>query len=183
MYHFSVLFSIDSLSNKSSWNIHYSLAISTTSFSCLFLFLFRSYFSLLSISIEGKEALRNINKKMGLGFDDWDLEFYTKMFTEQLMRNPTDVECFDLGKNCLFWENSYSYSCWCLCVGVGACAISMLTPLSLFLDLPVSMSVYLFISLYTCQFGCPSVSLPVCLSVLMSACLSFCLFACLVAFV
>ena len=39
---------------------------------------------------------------MGLGFDDWDLEFYTKMFTEQLMRNPTDVECFDLGKNCLF---------------------------------------------------------------------------------
>ena len=48
--------------------------------------------------IEGKNALKEINKKMGLGFDDWDLEFYTKMFTEQLMRNPTDVECFDLGE-------------------------------------------------------------------------------------
>jgi hypothetical protein len=34
---------------------------------------------------------------MGLGFDEWDLEFYTKMFTEQLKRDPTDVECFDLG--------------------------------------------------------------------------------------
>ena len=34
---------------------------------------------------------------MGLGFDDWDLDFYTKMFQEQLKRNPTDVECFDLG--------------------------------------------------------------------------------------
>ena len=38
---------------------------------------------------------------MGLGFDDWDLDFYTKMFTEQLMRNPTDVECFDLGEEIL----------------------------------------------------------------------------------
>ena len=38
---------------------------------------------------------------MGLGFDDWDLDFYTKMFTEQLMRNPTDVECFDLGEELL----------------------------------------------------------------------------------
>ena len=126
-----------------------------------------SYFdpisSLLSISIEGKEALRNINKKMGLGFDDWDLEFYTKMFTEQLMRNPTDVECFDLGKNCLFWENSYSYSCWCLCVGVGACAISMLTPLSLFLDLPVNLAVHLSL----CLFVCLSLCLPVSLSVFL----------------
>lgn len=34
---------------------------------------------------------------MGLGFDEWDLDFYTKMFTEQLKRDPTDVECFDLG--------------------------------------------------------------------------------------
>ena len=54
---------------------------------------------------------------MGLGFDDWDLEFYTKMFKEQLMRNPTDVECFDLGMNCCL-EKSLTPSAAFLCVCV-----------------------------------------------------------------
>ena len=48
---------------------------------------------------------------MGLGFDEWDLDFYTKMFKEQLKRDPTDVECFDLGA-CV---------CVCFCVCVRVC--------------------------------------------------------------
>lgn len=48
---------------------------------------------------EGKKALEKLNQEKGLGFDDWDIEFYTKMFVETLQRNPTDVECFDLGQS------------------------------------------------------------------------------------
>ena len=48
---------------------------------------------------QGSAALKTVNESMGLGFDDWDLEFYTKMFTETLKRNPTDVECFDMGQS------------------------------------------------------------------------------------
>jgi phosphoribosylformylglycinamidine synthase len=48
---------------------------------------------------EGKEALRKLNDEKGLGFDEWDLDFYTKMFVETLRRDPTDVECFDLGQS------------------------------------------------------------------------------------
>lgn len=48
---------------------------------------------------QGIDALRRINEERGLGFDEWDLEFYTKMFQETLGRDPTDVECFDLGQS------------------------------------------------------------------------------------
>jgi len=48
---------------------------------------------------QGSAALKALNEDKGLGFDDWDIEFYTKMFTETLKRNPTDVECFDLGQS------------------------------------------------------------------------------------
>jgi len=47
---------------------------------------------------EGPEALRRINKEMGLGMDDWDIYFYHNMFTTVFKRNPTDVECFQLGQ-------------------------------------------------------------------------------------
>jgi phosphoribosylformylglycinamidine synthase len=48
---------------------------------------------------KGRLALEEANQTMGLGFDEWDLDYYTKMFTETLQRNPTDVECFDLGQS------------------------------------------------------------------------------------
>ena len=35
----------------------------------------------------------------GLAFDDWDLDFYTKLFQEKIRRNPTSVECFDLAQS------------------------------------------------------------------------------------
>jgi phosphoribosylformylglycinamidine synthase len=47
---------------------------------------------------EGSDAMRSINSELGLGMDDWDIDFYTKLFTEDLKRNPTNVECFQLGQ-------------------------------------------------------------------------------------
>merc|ERR1719174_1431225 len=48
---------------------------------------------------EGRKALEQINDKMGLGFDDFDLDYYTNIFKEKLGRDPTDVECFDMGQS------------------------------------------------------------------------------------
>ena len=54
----------------------------------------------------GRVALEEINRAKGLGFDDWDIEFYTKMFTETLNRDPTDVELFDLGSQLIFIQHN-----------------------------------------------------------------------------
>ena len=35
----------------------------------------------------------------GLAFDEWDLDYYTKLFKEKIKRNPTNVECFDLAQS------------------------------------------------------------------------------------
>jgi len=48
---------------------------------------------------EGKKALEKINHELGLGWDEWDIEFYLKLFKDRLKRNPTDVECFDLAQS------------------------------------------------------------------------------------
>jgi len=47
----------------------------------------------------GRSALEDINKELGLGFDDFDLDYYTTLFKERLRRDPTDVECFDMGQS------------------------------------------------------------------------------------
>jgi phosphoribosylformylglycinamidine synthase len=54
---------------------------------------------IVDIINRGIEALEEINTAKGLGFDSWDLDFYSKMFLEKLGRNPTDVECFDLAQS------------------------------------------------------------------------------------
>jgi phosphoribosylformylglycinamidine synthase len=48
---------------------------------------------------EGRTALKKISDKMGLSFDDWDLDYYTNLFRNVLKRNPTSVECFDLAQS------------------------------------------------------------------------------------
>ena len=48
---------------------------------------------------EGKPALEKINKEMGLGLDDWDIEYYYNLFVKDIGRNPTNVECFDLSQS------------------------------------------------------------------------------------
>jgi phosphoribosylformylglycinamidine synthase len=48
---------------------------------------------------EGTDALRKINRELGLGLDEWDIDYYTHLFVEDIRRNPTNVECFDLGQS------------------------------------------------------------------------------------
>ena len=48
---------------------------------------------------EGRAALEKINRAMGLGLDDWDLDYYTNLFVQDIKRNPTNVECFDLSQS------------------------------------------------------------------------------------
>ena len=46
----------------------------------------------------GIGALKKINKDMGLGMDDWDEHYYYDLFLNDIKRNPTSVECFQLGQ-------------------------------------------------------------------------------------
>ncbi|MBI3582708.1 MAG: phosphoribosylformylglycinamidine synthase [Nitrospinae bacterium] len=48
---------------------------------------------------EGKAALARVNQKMGLGLDEWDIDYYYNLFVNELKRNPTNVECFDLSQS------------------------------------------------------------------------------------
>jgi len=48
---------------------------------------------------QGRQALVEINRKMGLGLDDWDLDYYTNLFVNDIKRDPTNVECFDLSQS------------------------------------------------------------------------------------
>ncbi len=48
---------------------------------------------------EGRAALERVNREMGLAFDEWDLEYYTRLFVERIGRNPTNVECFDIAQS------------------------------------------------------------------------------------
>jgi phosphoribosylformylglycinamidine synthase len=48
---------------------------------------------------QGRAALETINREMGLGLDDWDLDYYTNLFVRDIKRNPTNVECFDLSQS------------------------------------------------------------------------------------
>ncbi|CAJ1940320.1 unnamed protein product [Cylindrotheca closterium] len=55
--------------------------------------------TIIPIMEQGRPALEKINEEKGLGFDDFDLDYYTKLFKEKLGRDPTDVECFDMGQS------------------------------------------------------------------------------------
>ena len=48
---------------------------------------------------EGRAALERLNREAGLAFDDWDLDYYTRLFREVIGRNPTNVECFDIAQS------------------------------------------------------------------------------------
>ena len=48
---------------------------------------------------QGRPALEKINREMGLGLDDWDLDYYTNLFVQEIKRNPSNVECFDLSQS------------------------------------------------------------------------------------
>ncbi|NJD55937.1 MAG: phosphoribosylformylglycinamidine synthase, partial [Nitrospirae bacterium] len=48
---------------------------------------------------EGRTALEKINREMGLGLDEWDIDYYYNLFVKEIGRNPTNVECFDLSQS------------------------------------------------------------------------------------
>ena len=48
---------------------------------------------------QGRAALEKINIEMGLGLDDWDIDYYYNLFVKDIGRNPTNVECFDLSQS------------------------------------------------------------------------------------
>uniref|UniRef100_A0A0C9RY68 phosphoribosylformylglycinamidine synthase n=1 Tax=Wollemia nobilis TaxID=56998 RepID=A0A0C9RY68_9CONI len=48
---------------------------------------------------KGREALEEINRQMGLAFDEFDLEYYTRLFRDDIKRNPTNVELFDIAQS------------------------------------------------------------------------------------
>jgi phosphoribosylformylglycinamidine synthase len=48
---------------------------------------------------KSKDALRKINTEIGLGLDEWDIDYYYNLFVNDIGRNPTNVECFDLGQS------------------------------------------------------------------------------------
>lgn len=48
---------------------------------------------------KGRKALEEINEKMGLAFDEQDLQYYTWLFKEDIKRNPTNVELFDIAQS------------------------------------------------------------------------------------
>ncbi len=48
---------------------------------------------------EGPDALRTINRELGLGMDEVDIMFYYALFAERMHRNPTNVEGFQLGQS------------------------------------------------------------------------------------
>lgn len=48
---------------------------------------------------DGKPAIEKINIRMGLGLDEWDKEYYYNLFVNDIGRNPTNVECFDLSQS------------------------------------------------------------------------------------
>jgi phosphoribosylformylglycinamidine synthase len=48
---------------------------------------------------KGRPALEKINRDMGLGLDEWDIEYYHNLFIKDIGRNPTNVECFDLSQS------------------------------------------------------------------------------------
>lgn len=52
----------------------------------------------VSLIENGISALQEINKEMGLGMDSWDEKFYYNLFINEIKRNPTNVECFQLGQ-------------------------------------------------------------------------------------
>ncbi|EDW02888.1 phosphoribosylformylglycinamidine synthase [Drosophila grimshawi] len=48
---------------------------------------------------QGRPALEEINRELGLAFTDYDLDYYAELFGQTLKRNPTTVELFDCAQS------------------------------------------------------------------------------------
>eukprot|EP00931_Biecheleriopsis_adriatica_P028850 TRINITY_DN1719_c0_g1_i3.p1 TRINITY_DN1719_c0_g1~~TRINITY_DN1719_c0_g1_i3.p1 ORF type:complete len:1345 (-),score=294.63 TRINITY_DN1719_c0_g1_i3:59-4039(-) len=50
------------------------------------------------VMAQGAKALEDLSKEKGLGYDEQDIAYYLRVFKEELKRDPTTVECFDLAQ-------------------------------------------------------------------------------------
>lgn len=48
---------------------------------------------------DGRKAMEKVSQELGLAFDNWDLDYYTNLFQNELKRDPTSVELFDLAQS------------------------------------------------------------------------------------
>ncbi|KQJ83122.1 probable phosphoribosylformylglycinamidine synthase, chloroplastic/mitochondrial [Brachypodium distachyon] len=55
--------------------------------------------SVIPVIEKGREALEEINMRMGLAFDEQDIKYYTHLFRDDIKRNPTTVELFDIAQS------------------------------------------------------------------------------------
>ncbi|KAK8444899.1 hypothetical protein SEVIR_9G223800v4 [Setaria viridis] len=55
--------------------------------------------SAIPVIERGREALEEINVRMGLAFDEQDIKYYTHLFRDDIKRNPTTVELFDIAQS------------------------------------------------------------------------------------
>lgn len=53
---------------------------------------------IIPVASGGIEELRRVNRELGLAMDDQDLRRFHRLFAEQLHRDPTDVELFQLAQ-------------------------------------------------------------------------------------
>ncbi|CAA3006804.1 probable phosphoribosylformylglycinamidine synthase, chloroplastic mitochondrial [Olea europaea subsp. europaea] len=53
----------------------------------------------IQVMERGRKALEEINDQMGLAFDEQDLQYYTRLFRDDIKRNPTNVELFDIAQS------------------------------------------------------------------------------------
>ena len=53
----------------------------------------------IPVLAEGRAALERVDKEMGLAFDEEDFEFYLTLFRDDIGRDPTNVELFDMGQS------------------------------------------------------------------------------------
>ncbi|KAF9602092.1 hypothetical protein IFM89_024859 [Coptis chinensis] len=55
--------------------------------------------SYVPVMERGRAALEEINKKMGFAFDEQDIVYYTWLFKDEIKRDPTTVELFDIAQS------------------------------------------------------------------------------------
>jgi len=54
--------------------------------------------STVPVLSQGRKALEELSKEQGLGYDKQDVDYYLQVFKDELRRDPTTVECFDLAQ-------------------------------------------------------------------------------------
>eukprot|EP00798_Chlamydomonas_sp_ICE-L_P025491 gene25491-11147_t len=53
----------------------------------------------IPVMAQGKQALIDVNEEMGLAFDEWDIDFYLHLFQDDMKRDPSNVELFDMAQS------------------------------------------------------------------------------------